>query len=240
MDIKKTIVAAAAAAAVSASAFAETNDDYIKTFGMIMFERNGLAELQLTKAEFETFVSGMRASYEGKKLPDNINEFGQKMMEYLQKRAEATIAEKAKVAEAEAAKFWTELEKEEGIQKTPSGLAFKVIEKGSDKVASENSEVVIKYTGKLVNGNVFDTTEKRGEPAQFNLGGVIPGFKEGLQKVGKGGKITLYIPSKLGYGEQALPGIPPNSTLVFDVEIIDVDPAKAEAPKAEAAKADKK
>ena len=178
MDIKKTIVATAAAAAVSASAFAETNDDYIKTFGMIMFERNGLAELQLTKAEFETFVSGMRASYEGKKLPDNINEFGQKMMEYLQK-------------------------------------------------------------GKLVNGNVFDTTEKRGEPAQFNLGGVIPGFKEGLQKVGKGGKITLYIPSKLGYGEQALPGIPPNSTLVFDVEIIDVDPVKAEAPKAEA-KADKK
>lgn len=239
MDIKKTIVATAAAAAVSASAFAETNDDYIKTFGMIMFERNGLAELQLTKAEFETFVSGMRASYEGKKLPDNINEFGQKMMEYLQKRAEATIAEKAKVAEAEAAKFWAELEKQEGIQKTPSGLAFKVIEKGSDKVASENSEVVIKYTGKLVNGNVFDTTEKRGEPAQFNLGGVIPGFKEGLQKVGKGGKITLYIPSKLGYGEQALPGIPPNSTLVFDVEIIDVDPAKAEAPKAEA-KADKK
>ena len=240
MDIKKSIAVAAAAAAVSASAFAETNDDYIKTFGMIMFERNGLAELQLTKAEFETFVSGMRASYEGKKLPENINEFGQKMMEYLQKRAEATIAEKAKVAEAEAAKFWTELEKQEGIQKTPSGLAFKVLEKGSDKVASENSEVVIKYTGKLVNGDVFDTTDKHGKPAQFNLGGVIPGFKEGLQKVGKGGKITLYIPSKLGYGEQALPGIPPNSTLIFDVEIIDVDPVKADAPKAEAAKTDKK
>ena len=240
MDIKKSIAVAAAVAAVSASAFAETNDDYIKTFGMIMFERNGLAELQLTKAEFETFVSGMRASYEGKKLPENINEFGQKMMEYLQKRAEATIAEKAKVAEAEAAKFWTELEKQEGIQKTPSGLAFKVLEKGSDKVASENSEVVINYTGKLVNGDVFDTTDKHGKPAQFNLGGVIPGFKEGLQKVGKGGKITLYIPSKLGYGEQALPGIPPNSTLIFDVEIIDVDPVKTDAPKAEAAKTDKK
>lgn len=227
MDIKKTIAVAAASTAAFASSFAETNEDYIKTFGMIMFERNGLAELKLTPAEFDIFLKGVREAYEGKQLPANINEFGQKMMEYLSKRAEATIAEKAKVAEAEAAEFWKKLEKEEGIQKTQSGLAFKVTQKGDDKVvASENSDVKINYTGKLINGSVFDSTEKHGKPAEFNLANVIPGFREGLQKVGKGGKITLYIPSKLGYGTQAIPGIPPNSTLIFDVEILDVDANK--------------
>ena len=227
MDIKKTIAVAAASTAAFASSFAETNEDYIKTFGMIMFERNSLAELKLTPAEFDIFLKGVREAYEGKQLPANINEFGQKMMEYLSKRAEATIAEKAKVAEAEAADFWKKLEKEDGIQKTQSGLAFKVTQKGDDKVvASENSDVKINYTGKLINGSVFDSTEKHGKPAEFNLANVIPGFREGLQKVGKGGKITLYIPSKLGYGTQAIPGIPPNSTLIFDVEILDVDANK--------------
>ncbi len=227
MDIKKTIAVAAASTVALASSFAETNEDYIKTFGMIMFDRNGLAELKLTPAEFDIFLKGVRDAYEGKELPKNINEFGQKMMEYLQKRAEATIAEKAKEAEAEASKFWKELEKQEGIQKTQSGLAFKVIEKGDDKkVATENSDVKINYTGKLTNGSVFDSTDKHGKPAEFNLANVIPGFREGLQKVGKGGKITLYIPAKLGYGTQALPGIPPNSTLIFDVEILDVDANK--------------
>ncbi len=231
MDIKKTIAVAAASTAAFASTFAETNEDYIKTFGMIVFNNGGLAELKLTPAEFDIFISGMKDAYAGKELPKNINEYGQKMMDYLKARAEATVAEKAKVAEAEAAKFWKDIEKQEGVQKTASGLAFKVIDKGSDKVASENSEVVINYTGKLVNGSVFDSTDKHGKPAQFNLSNVIPGFREGLQKVGKGGKVILYIPSKLGYGQQALPGIPPNSTLIFDVEIIDVDPKSNEAKK---------
>ncbi len=228
--MKKTIAVAAASAAAFSTSFAETNEDYIKTFGMIVFNNGGLSELKLSPEEFEIFLSGMKDAHQGKKLPENIAEYGEKMMNYLKARAEATIAEKAKEAEAEAGKFWKELEKEAGIQKTSTGLAYKVIDKGSDKVASENSDVVINYTGKLINGSVFDSTDKHGKPAQFNLANVIPGFREGLQKVGKGGKVKLYIPSNLGYGQQALPGIPPNSTLIFDVEILDVDP-KAEAPK---------
>lgn len=233
MDIKKTMAVAAVSAAAFATSFAETNEDYIKTFGMIVFQNGGLSELKLSPAEFDLFLQGVKDAYAGKELPKNISEFGQKMMEYLKARAEATIAEKAKLAEAEAAKFWKELEKQEGVQKTPSGLAFKVIEKGSDKVANDNSDVSIKYTGKLVNGTVFDSTDKHGKPAEFNLANVIPGFREGLQKVGKGGKVILYIPSNLGYGQQALGSIPPNSTLIFEVEILDVKDAPKEAPKAE-------
>lgn len=222
--MKKTIMATiAATAALAGSAFADANQEYIKTFGMMMYERNGLADLKLTPEEFDVFVSGMRDSLNGKKMPDNMQEFGQKMIQYLSARAEANIAEEAKKAEAKAAEYWKELEKKEGLNKTPTGLAYEITQKGSGEFAKENSDVTINYTGRLIDGTVFDSTEKAGKPATFNLQKVIPGFREGLQKVAKGGKARLYIPAKLGYGAQPLPGIPPNSTLIFDVEVLDVN-----------------
>jgi FKBP-type peptidyl-prolyl cis-trans isomerase len=230
--MKKTIMATiAATAALAGSAFADANQEYIKTFGMIMYERTGLTDLKLTPEEFDVFMAGMKDAYTGKKLPENIAEIGQKMGAYLQARAEANIAEEAKKAEAKAAEYWKELEKKEGLNKTPTGLAYEIIEKGTGEFPKENSDVTINYTGKLIDGTVFDSTDKAGKPAKFNLQGVIPGFREGLQKVAKGGKARLYIPAKLGYGTQQLPGIPANSTLIFDVEILDVDNApKPAAP----------
>ncbi len=233
MKLKKTIIASMAAMAAFASAtYAadNTNDEYIKTFGMMMFERNGLSDLKLTPAEFDVFVAGMRDSYEGKKMPANIQEMGPKMLQYLSARAEANIAKEAEKAEAAAAEYWKELEKKEGINKTQTGLAYEIIKKGSGPTPKEDSDVTIKYTGKLIDGTVFDSTDKTGQPATFNLSKVIPGFREGLQKVAKGGKARLYIPAKLGYGKQPVPGIPVNSTLIFDVEVLDVDPAGAAAP----------
>ena len=212
-----------AVAGLAGSAFADANQEYIKTFGMMMYERNGLADLKLTPEEFNVFVEGMKDSYNGKKMPDNMQEFGQKMIQYLSARAEANIAEEAKKAEAKAQEYWKELEKKEGLNKTPTGLAYEIIEKGTGELPKENSDVTIKYTGKLIDGTVFDSTDKAGQPAKFNLQKLIPGFCEGLQKVAKGGKARLYIPAKLGYDTRPLPGIPPNSTLIFDVEVLDVD-----------------
>ncbi len=229
----------AALAALTSATYAadNTNDEYIKTFGMMMFERNGLSDLKLTPAEFDVFVAGMKDSFEGKKMPENIQEIGPKMLQYLSARAEANIAKEAAKAEAVAAEYWKELEKKEGVNKTQSGLAYEIIAKGDGPTAKEDSDVTIKYTGKLIDGTVFDTTEKAGgKPATFNLSKVIPGFREGLQKVAKGGKARLHIPAKLGYGNQPVPGIPVNSTLIFEVEVIDVDSAPAQIPAAPAAK----
>ena len=164
------------ALASASISMAETKEDYIKTFGMIMFERNGLLELEFTPEEFDAFVAGMKAVNESKKLPDDIQATGAKAFEFLRARADANAAKAAEKATAQAAEFWKELEKKEGIEKSPTGLAIEIIEKGDAKRPSENSNVVVKYTGKLVDGTVFDSTDKHGgKPAEFNLARVIPG-----------------------------------------------------------------
>ena len=89
--------------------------------------------------------------------------------------------------------------------------------------------VKVHYTGKLIDGTVFDSSVQRGEPAEFPLDQVIPGWTEGIQKMNKGGKIKLYVPPQLAYGDDGRPGIPPSSTLIFDVELLDIKAAGAAA-----------
>ncbi len=129
----------------------------------------------------------------------------------------------AKEAQASSDTFLTENAKKPGIKTTASGLQYRVTQEGNGKSPAASSVVKVHYSGKLVDGTVFDSSVERGEPIEFPLNQVIPGWTEGLQLMKEGGKATLYIPSQLGYGEQGVPGtIPPNSTLIFDVELIEV------------------
>lgn len=113
------------------------------------------------------------------------------------------------------------------IKVAPDGLAYLIETEGTGDKPDENATVVVNYTGKHINGEVFDSTEGRG-PATFNLQGVVTGFREGLMLLGKGGKATLYIPGELAYGKsgQQAAGIEPNEMLVFDVELLDINPAE--------------
>lgn len=113
------------------------------------------------------------------------------------------------------------------VQTLPSGLVYIIEEAGVDPKPAADATVVVNYTGKHLNGEVFDSSEGRG-PATFPLQGVVKGFSEGLQQLGKGGKATLYIPGNLGYGVNGAPqaGIGPNEMLVFEVELIDINPAE--------------
>lgn len=105
----------------------------------------------------------------------------------------------------------------------PSGLKYRILREGKGAKPTASNEVEVNYHGWLDNGNVFDSSYKRGESISFPLGGVIPGWTEGMQLVGEGGMIELEIPSDLGYGPQGSPPvIPPNATLHFVVELIDV------------------
>ncbi|MRI33675.1 peptidylprolyl isomerase [Endozoicomonas sp. OPT23] len=137
---------------------------------------------------------------------------------------EKKVQEKLDEDKKKNADFLLENGKRDGVKTTESGLQYEVVSAGeadAPKPALEDT-VTVHYTGTLVDGSVFDSSVERGQPAKFPLNGVIKGWQEGLQLMPKGAKYKLYIPSELGYGEQSAGSIPPNSVLVFDVELLDI------------------
>ena len=123
----------------------------------------------------------------------------------------------------EGEKFLAENKKKEGVKTTASGLQYKVIKDGTGKTPKATDTVKTHYRGTLINGTEFDSSYKRGEPAEFPVNGVIKGWTEALQLMKEGAKWQLYIPSDLAYGERgAGKDIGPNSTLIFDIELLSV------------------
>lgn len=144
---------------------------------------------------------------------------------------EETFQEAAAMVQEESAKelrsaseaFIEENKGKEGIQVTDSGLQYRVIEEGEGDSPKVSDQVVVHYTGRLVDGSVFDSSVQRGEPAHFGVNQVIPGWVEGLQLMKVGAKYEFFIPQELAYGEQGSQGaIPPYSALVFEVELIEI------------------
>jgi FKBP-type peptidyl-prolyl cis-trans isomerase FklB len=124
---------------------------------------------------------------------------------------------------AQGLAFLAENAKVQGVITLPSGLQYKIINEGSGVSPLDTSMVTVHYTGKMIDGKVFDSSVERGEPAQFPVNGVIPGWTEALKLMKPGAKWMLYIPSELAYGERGNRGILPNSVLIFEVELISVD-----------------
>lgn len=126
-------------------------------------------------------------------------------------------------------KWFAENAKKAGVQQTESGLQYEIIEAGSDVKPVEADTVYVHYKGTLTDGTVFDEVAEDAEAISFPLSGVVSGWREGLQLIGEGGHVKLYIPSALGYGERGAGTIPPYSTLVFDVKLDKVGKAAAAA-----------
>ena len=172
--------------------------------------------------DINSFVTGVREGH-ARTEPAYTEEELQVAYEQFQKDMQQKQVKDAKQAQASSDSFLTENAKKAGVKTTASGLQYVVTKEGTGKQPAASSVVKVHYTGKLVDGKVFDSSVERGEPIEFPLNQVIPGWTEGLQLMKEGGKATLYIPSQLGYGEQGVPGtIPPHSTLIFDVELIEV------------------
>jgi FKBP-type peptidyl-prolyl cis-trans isomerase FklB len=148
------------------------------------------------------------------------------MMSFQQEMMTKMQAKKAKEGEANVAqgkKFLEDNGKKEGVKTTASGLQYKIITEGSGKMPSDTSTVKVHYKGTLIDGTKFDSSYDRGQPIEFPVNGVIKGWTEALKLMKAGTKAQLYIPSDLAYGAQgAPPSIPPNATLIFDVELLEV------------------
>jgi len=136
---------------------------------------------------------------------------------------------------AEGEKFLAENKKKEGVKTTASGLEYKVLKEGNGPQPKATDTVTVNYRGTLINGTEFDSSYKRGQPATFPVNGVIKGWTEALQLMKVGSKYQLFIPSNLAYGERSVsPEIGANSTLIFEVELLDAKPAPTPAPAAPA------
>ena len=121
--------------------------------------------------------------------------------------------------------FLAENAKKDGVTVTASGLQHRVITEGAGDAPKATDTVKVHYEGRLISGDVFDSSIARGEPVSFPLNGVIPGWSEGVQLMKVGSKFEFTIPSALAYGPSGTGPIPPNSVLVFDVELLEINPA---------------
>jgi len=149
------------------------------------------------------------------------------MQAKMQLAREAQRAEAAKAAaenKAKGAAFLAELAKKPGVLKDPSGFYYEILKEGDGPVPTMADTVRLHYHGTLIDGTVFDSSVERGQPASFPMGGVIKGFSGGLSKCRAGGKVRIYVPSELGYGDNPRPGgkIKPGDTLVFECTLLEV------------------
>ena len=170
------------------------------------------------------FAAGVASVYDGVKPEMTFDEAKRIVNEYfakLEAEMQAEAAKQGEVNRKNGEAFLTENAKREGIKVTESGLQYEVLESGKGDSPKASDNVEVHYTGKLIDGTVFDSSEGR-EPATFGVGQVIPGWVEGLQLMKEGAAYRFFIPSELAYGSHGSGPIQPNSTLIFDVQLLKV------------------
>jgi len=168
--------------------------------------------------KIEPMIWGLKDAMAGKKLALSQDEMQQVLTSFQQRM----IAKQRERQRAEGTAFLAANKAKEGVKVLPSGLQYKVIKKGTGKTPTASDKVKTHYRGTFIDGTEFDSSYKRNRPAEFLVTKVIPGWTEPLQLMKEGGKWELYIPANLAYGEGGRGGIPPNSTLIFEIELLEV------------------
>lgn len=239
--MKKTLLAMAMAGIVAGCSTSQgtsdnpgldSNDQKVSYgMGLVLGERmgNDLPDLQM-----EQFLQGIQHGHgddeEARRM--NREEIQEALMAYQKSLKEEQDKQTKELAQKnmEAGEaFLAENAERDSVETTESGLQYEVLEEGSGEQPGTSDSVQVHYTGELLSGEVFDSSRERGEPVTFGLNQVIPGWTEGLQLMGEGAHYKLYIPSDLAYGPGGNQAIGPNETLVFDVELLAINPDENDA-----------
>jgi len=204
----------------------ELNTDEQKLGYIIGMDIGKSLREQGTTVDLDALIDAISATYKGEDLAMTAEEAAAIRQEYVQKmqaaqQAESTAAGASNLAEGQ--KFLADNKGKEGVQTTASGLQYKVLTMGDGAKPVATDTVKVHYSGKLLDGTEFDSSYARNEPISFALNRVIPGWTEGVQLMPIGSKFVFYIAPELGYGEGGGGPIPPNSTLVFEVELLDIE-----------------
>jgi FKBP-type peptidyl-prolyl cis-trans isomerase FkpA len=192
-------------------------------------------QLEMAKEDVDVDVlaKAIKTSLAGKKMlltDQQAAEIAQSFSQKMQAQQMAKMMAEARTNLDQGAAFLAKNAKAPGVQTTPSGLEYQVITQGTGPKPQQSDTVRVNYTGTLLDGKKFDSSYDHGEPATFMVNQVVPGWQEGIALMPVGSKYKFWIPAKLGYGDKGTPGgpIPPNATLVFEVELLDIvkQPAK--------------
>jgi FKBP-type peptidyl-prolyl cis-trans isomerase FkpA len=192
-------------------------DKTLYSMGLMLGQN--LARLELNERELNALAKGLFVAAKAQKAEIEWMEYQPKIQEFFQGRMKI-VTEKSKVA---GKTFLENFSKEEGVKKTASGIAYKVIKEGTGNIPKPTDTVEVHYHGTLIDGTVFDSSVERKQTVSFPLDRVIKGWTEGLQLMKEGGKSKFVIPAELGYGDMgAAPKIPGGATLIFEVELIKI------------------
>lgn len=183
------------------------------------FKNNQLdIDINYLKAGYENVLNNVDTIFTDQEFQSAM----QKLQKIAMEKSEAKRLEEAKLNKEVGQKFLESNKNNPGIYQTPSGLQYKVIKMGDGAKPTSTDKVKVHYEGKLINGKVFDSSYERGEPIEFELNQVIPGWAEGLTLMPVGSIFELYIPSDLAYGDRPIGEIPAGSTLIFKVELLEI------------------
>jgi FKBP-type peptidyl-prolyl cis-trans isomerase len=214
-------------AAFSLNAWAtELNTDEQKLGYIIGMDIGKSLRQQGAEVDLDTLIDAIRATYNGEELAMTDEQAATIRQDFIQKRQAAQQAEAAAAGGknlAEGQKFLAENKLKEGVQTTASGLQYKVLTMGDGAKPAATDTVKVHYRGTLLDGTEFDSSYARNEPISFALNRVIAGWTEGVQLMPIGSKYMFYIAPDLAYGESGGGPIPPNATLVFEVELLDIE-----------------
>jgi FKBP-type peptidyl-prolyl cis-trans isomerase len=208
----------------------ETRRRTLVVMGYMFGQQLGL-NMGYTEEELASVMEGLQLAASGADMGEEATELREQARAlFMEKRGLLEAQRKQAMEEAyeknlaEGTAYFLELDKDSSVEKSPSGLRYTIISEGNENRPNATDTVRVEYTGTRINGEVFDSTDQRGEPMAIPLNHVVKGWREGLQLIGEGGEIKLYVPADLGYGKKARPGgkIQPGDTLIFDITLVKV------------------